>query len=199
MRHLADEGLAERSRLVGDVMTDVCLRVAGAVGTERSPLAPDGDYVVATIHRAENTDDPRRLGAVVDALAALDHPVLLLAHPRLLASADRHGIDVARGSRVVQEPQPYPELIRLVSQARGVVTDSGGLQKEAFLLRVPCTTLRTETEWTETVDLGWNVLAGDLVGLTGAVSRPAPEATDATPYGDGKAAHRVADVLLAGS
>jgi UDP-N-acetylglucosamine 2-epimerase (non-hydrolysing) len=199
MRHLASEGLAERSRLVGDVMTDVCLRVAAAVRdeapTSSAGLGDDG-YYLATVHRAENTDDPVRLKAVVAALASLDRPVLLLAHPRLVATAAHHGIDLAQGSIVVEQPQPYHELIRLALHSCGVVTDSGGLQKEAFLLRVPCTTLRYETEWTETVVLGWNVLAGDVSTLADAVHRPAPQPTDATPYGDGHAAERTADVLL---
>jgi UDP-N-acetylglucosamine 2-epimerase (non-hydrolysing) len=202
MRHLADEGLAQRSRMVGDVMTDVCLRVA-ASARRQAPTSADGlagyadGYYLATVHRAENTDDPARLRAVVAALAALDRPVLLLAHPRLVATAAHHGIDLAQGSIVVEQPQPYHELVRLAVHSAGVVTDSGGLQKEAFLLRVPCTTLRYETEWTETVDLGWNMLAGDVATLATAVHRPAPAPTDATPYGDGHAAQRVADVLLA--
>ena len=200
MRHLANEGLASRSMLVGDVMTDVCLRVAGAVQDQPAPLpagvnATDG-YYLATIHRAENTDDPTRLEAVISSLAELDHAVLLLAHPRLLASAQRHGLQLQKGAIVVGEPAPYPDLVRLVRGSRGVVTDSGGLQKEAFLLRVPCTTIRNETEWTETVDLGWNILATDLEQLSAQVARPRPAATNATPYGDGAAAQRVADLLL---
>jgi UDP-N-acetylglucosamine 2-epimerase (non-hydrolysing) len=199
MQHLATEGLAGRSRLVGDVMTDVCLRVAASVRdeppTSRTGLGEDG-YYLATVHRAENTDDPVRLKAVVSALASLDRPVLLLAHPRLVATAAHHGIDLSQGSIVVDEPQPYHEVIRLALHSSGVVTDSGGLQKEAFLLRVPCTTLRYETEWTETVDLGWNVLAGDVSTLADAVHRAAPDPTSATPYGDGHAAERTADVLL---
>ncbi|HET8615692.1 MAG TPA: UDP-N-acetylglucosamine 2-epimerase (non-hydrolyzing) [Actinomycetales bacterium] len=199
MRHLADEGLASRSRLVGDVMTDVCLRVAASVRDEPPTAVPgtgDDGYYLATVHRAENTDDPARLDAVVRGLASLDRPVLLLAHPRLVATAAHHGISLSQGSIVVEQPQPYHELIRLALHSAGVVTDSGGLQKEAFLLRVPCTTLRYETEWTETVDLGWNVLAGDVSTLADAVHRPAPQPTTATPYGDGHAAERTADVLL---
>ena len=95
---------------------------------------------------------------------------------------------------VVHAPQICVEI--LVTHARHVVTDSGGLQKEAFLLRTPCTTVRSETEWPETVELGWNLLCNDPAGLPEAVDRPAPPPTDETPYGDGHAAERVADVLL---
>ncbi|MGG5257964.1 non-hydrolyzing UDP-N-acetylglucosamine 2-epimerase [Phycicoccus avicenniae] len=199
--HLAAEGLADVSVLVGDVMTDVLLTVRDAVaGTENvlpGGVDPAQRYYVATLHRAENTDDPQRLRAIVDELAGLDAPVVLLAHPRLRARAAEQSLDLSRGAVVATDPLPYPALIRAAMDSAGVITDSGGLQKEAFLLRVPCTTVRTETEWTETVDLGWNVLAGGVSGLAEAVARPAPQATDATPYGDGHAAERVATALEA--
>jgi UDP-N-acetylglucosamine 2-epimerase (non-hydrolysing) len=199
MRHLAAEGLGARSVLVGDVMTDVCLATARAVEGAPWPGPPElagRPYTVATVHRPDNTDDPERLERVVRALAALDRPVLLLAHPRLRACAERHRVPLQRGAIHVMDGQPYPQLISLVRSAASVVTDSGGLQKEAFLLRVPCTTLRTETEWPETVDLGWNVLCPEPEDLARLDARPAPAPTDATPYGDGHAADRVADVLL---
>jgi UDP-N-acetylglucosamine 2-epimerase (non-hydrolysing) len=111
--------------------------------------------------------------------------------------ADEHGVDLASGSVVPVAPLAYPQLVRAVSASAGVVTDSGGLQKEAFLLRVPCTTLRPETEWVETVDLGWNVLVNDdLDSLAAVVARPVPASTDEQPYGDGHAAVRVVDELL---
>ncbi len=199
MRHLADEGLAGRSVLVGDVMTDVCLATARRVQDAPWPGPADlagRAYTVATVHRPDNTDDPERLERIVHALAGLDRPVLLLAHPRLRACAERHRITLARGAVRVLDGQPYEPLVALVRSAASVVTDSGGLQKEAFLLRVPCTTLRSETEWPETVDLGWNVLCPEPEDLARLDARPAPAPTDATPYGDGHAAERVADVLL---
>ena len=200
MEHLATEGLSERSVMVGDVMTDVLYRVREQLADANEPIPADlssGEYYVCTIHRPDNTDDPARLNAIVDSLAALSKPVLLLAHPRLKALADSHGIELTAGSLVLSEPLAYPQLVNAVANSAGVVTDSGGLQKEAFLLRVPCTTIRPETEWVETVQLGWNVLVNDdLSQLAGAVERPAPEATDATPYGDGHAAVRTVDALL---
>jgi len=202
MGHLADEGLAARARLVGDVMTDVCYLVRDAVAGLPAQLPagidPDRPYVVATIHRADNTDDPARLDAIAEALGSVGVPVALLAHPRLRAKAAEHGIDLARGLVHVTDPLPYPQLVRAVVGSAGVVTDSGGLQKEAFLLGVPCTTVRTETEWTETLDGGWNVLAADLVGLDELAARPRPTGERARPYGDGHAAGRVAAELLAG-
>lgn len=204
--HLAQEGLAGRTVVVGDVMTDVLLQVRDEVAASPSPVmeelgVEDGGYCLATIHRAENTDDPDRLRAVLDSLAAVDHPVVLLAHPRLVAKCAQHGIDLTdRGSLRVHPPLAYPALIASAVHARGIVTDSGGLQKEAFLLRVPCTTVRPQTEWVETVELGWNVLVEPGSALLEAVSRPRPAEPDAQaahPYGDGHAARTVAEVLSA--
>jgi UDP-N-acetylglucosamine 2-epimerase (non-hydrolysing) len=199
MDHLATEGLAARSVLVGDVMTDVCLRVRDAVAGTPPELpagvsAADG-YVVATIHRAENTDDPARLRAVLEALAALELPVLLLAHPRLVARCAEHGLSLEAGALHTRPPLTYPEMVRVVTHARGVVTDSGGLQKEAFLLGVPCTTLRTETEWVETLQDGWNLLDPDLSQVRRAAARQAPAVQRAQPYGSGDAAPRVVEEL----
>ena len=202
--HLAAEGLQARTVVVGDVMTDVLLQVRDRVARTPSPVAqrPDpaeGEYSLATIHRAENTDDAARLREILDSLAAVDHPVVLLAHPRLAAKCAEHGLDLEdRGALRIHPPLPYPDLIASALHARGIVTDSGGLQKEAFLLRVPCTTVRPQTEWVETVELGWNVLVEPGPELAAAVSRPwpsEPEEALAHPYGDGRAAERVARVL----
>jgi UDP-N-acetylglucosamine 2-epimerase (non-hydrolysing) len=198
MDHLAAEGLAARSALVGDVMTDICLRVRDAVSGNPPPLPagfPASGYIVATIHRAENTDDRDRLAAIVDALASVPAQVLLLAHPRLVARAATFGLDLATGQVTVSRPLPYPDMVSAVLHSGGVVTDSGGLQKEAFLLGVPCTTLRDETEWTETLTGGWNVLAGDLVDVAKLATRGAPDAPRGTPYGDGQAAPLVVSTL----
>lgn len=199
MDHLAAEGLAGRSVRVGDVMVDVLLTVRDELADTPAVLEqlgmPQGGFSVATVHRAENTDDPDRLAAIVRALADLDHPVVLLTHPRLRAKAQAHGIPLEGGSLTVREPLSYPDLVAAVASSRGVVTDSGGLQKEAFVLRVPCTTVRTETEWVETVQLGWNVLVEPGPAVAVAASRPAPPATDAAPYGTGHAAGAVLDAL----
>jgi UDP-N-acetylglucosamine 2-epimerase (non-hydrolysing) len=199
MEHLANEGLAERSVLVGDVMTDVCLLVRDAVAGRPAPLPegvdPASDYVVATIHRAENTDDPSRLGQVVGALAALPVPVVLTAHPRLVARCAEFGIALDTGNLTTTPPFAYPDMVAAVAAARAVVTDSGGLQKEAYLLGTPCTTLRTETEWPETIEGGWNALLPGLQGLGEVALRPVPQAERGSPYGDGRAAHLVVEVL----
>jgi UDP-N-acetylglucosamine 2-epimerase (non-hydrolysing) len=199
MEHLAREGLAERSRLVGDVMTDVLYQVRDRVLADPPPLPlglPEDGYYVATIHRPDNTDDPVRLRGVIEALEGLDRPVLLLVHPRLESLAALNGIPLDKGALRVHEPLAYPALVAAVVRSAGVVTDSGGLQKEAFLLRVPATTIRPETEWVETVELGWNVLENDPGRIASTVMRPAPEPSDARPYGDGHAADKVVTALL---
>ncbi|MCE4027326.1 UDP-N-acetylglucosamine 2-epimerase (non-hydrolyzing) [Microbacterium sp. Au-Mic1] len=201
MGHLAAEGLATRSVLVGDVMTDVLFQVRDAITRQDAvhPLAGEaepGNYYLATIHRAENTDAPERLRQIVDALAAADRPVFLLAHPRVRAKAAEHGIPLEAGALRARDPLAYPELIAAARTSAGIVTDSGGLQKEAFLLRVPGTTVRRETEWVETVELGWNVLANTAEEIAAALTRPTPAPTDAAPYGDGHAATRAVDAII---
>ncbi|WP_067781787.1 non-hydrolyzing UDP-N-acetylglucosamine 2-epimerase [Actinomyces vulturis] len=205
--HLANEGLADRTVVVGDVMTDVLMHTRDTVGHDDSPLLEelaldDHSFSLATIHRAENTDDPERLRAILHSLGEVPHPVVILAHPRLVAKCAQFNIpltDGAWGNLRVHPPLAYPDLIKASLHARSIVTDSGGLQKEAFLLRVPCTTVRPQTEWVETVQLGWNVLVEPGQALVNAVSRPTPlepADEDAHPYGDGHAAERVAHTLL---
>ena len=200
--HLTTEGLRERTRIVGDVMTDVLLHQRNQIVTDQIPSSvgskfnlADGTYTIATIHRAENTDDPTRLAAIVECLRRVDHPVVLLAHPRLVARAEAAHVALSGGSLLTHPPLGYRELVASVMRSRGVITDSGGLQKEAFLLRVPTTTVRPVTEWVETVQLGWNVLVEPGAELLAAATRPRPAPVEAAPYGYGHAAQRVIEVL----
>jgi UDP-N-acetylglucosamine 2-epimerase (non-hydrolysing) len=208
VRHLSDEGLGDRTRLVGDVMVDVCLRVRDDVlaGRHAAPalpggIDPTGPYLVATLHRAENTDDPERLAGLIGALARLPVPVALLAHPRLVARSEAQGLKLGQGAVHVGHPLPYAGMIAAVLGSTGVVTDSGGLQKEAYLLGRPCTTLRGETEWVETLTAGWNHLVPDPDEFGAAwadlATRPAPHVDRGAPYGDGRAAERVIATLEA--
>jgi UDP-N-acetylglucosamine 2-epimerase (non-hydrolysing) len=158
MRHLADENLADRSVLVGDVMVDVCFRTRDRVLAEPLPdaglpaaLDPTAPYVVATLHRPDNTDERDRLDGILDRLAALPVQVALLAHPRLVAKAAHHGMALERGAIKVGRPLAYAAMVSAVLGSNCVVTDSGGLQKEAFLLGRAGTTIRPETEWVETL------------------------------------------------
>lgn len=200
VKHLAAEGLAARTQQVGDVMTDVCLATRDAVAGQPvqvpAGVDPNEPFVLATIHRADNTDDPERLRQILEALTTVPVPVVLLAHPRLVAVARRHGLDLSAGSLVASEPLAYPQMVRAVMASCGVVTDSGGLQKEAFLLDAPCTTLRKETEWTETLDGGWNILDHDLAQLADVAVRPRPTGDKGEPYGDGKASARAIQAIF---
>lgn len=199
MRNLGHEGLAGRGVIVGDVMADVCLRVAGAVPPQLPAGVAEGEpYLLATIHRAENTDDPMRLGAIVAALQSQPVPVVLAAHPRLVDRAARAGVPLESGAVHLVPPYGYPQMIAALQAAAGVVTDSGGLQKEAYLMGTPCTTVRTETEWVELLDTGWNVLDPGIEHAADWL-RPAPAPADSAPrelYGDGRAAEKVAAALL---
>jgi UDP-N-acetylglucosamine 2-epimerase (non-hydrolysing) len=197
MRQLASEGLADRAVNVGDIKTEVTYKIRDRVADMDLPLSgplADGQACyVATIHRAENTDDPHRLGSILEALSAAPHPVALLAHPRLRERAATFGLDLDKGSLDPHEPLAYPQMITAVTRSVGVITDSGGLQKEAFLLRRPCVTVRTETEWVETVELGWNNLCTDPVDVAAALLKPPPADTEEAPYGTGD----TADLIVA--
>jgi UDP-N-acetylglucosamine 2-epimerase (non-hydrolysing) len=198
MHNLAAEGLSGRAQLVGDVMADVCLRIARE---HRMPKLPAGikigdEFLLATIHRAENTDDPDRLNAILAALQAQPIPVILTAHPRLVAKTKSLGVQMSRGAVHSVDPYRYPEMIATMGSAKAVITDSGGLQKEAYLLGVPCTTVRTETEWVETVEAGWNNLDPELAN-TARWAHPARPQDQATGlYGSGNAAELVAEALI---
>ena len=202
MANLRREAAAGHAELVGDVMVDIALAIQPRA-RERTDLvrqrglAP-GEYVLATAHRAGNVDDPARLVRLLEVLEAIPLPVVLPLHPRTAERLRAGGLlaRLERAPRVtVTEPLGYFELHALLCQARAVLTDSGGLQKEAYLARVPCITLRANTEWTETVALGWNVLVDlDAAAAVAALDRPRPG--EAPPvYGDGHAGERVADAL----
>lgn len=199
MGNLRREGVAKRARLTGDVMADVLQAVLVDLPMPPAWAASRESFLVATLHRPENTDEPARLGEILGRLAALDDPVHLLAHPRLIARANESGNGplLQAGSLVTRPPLGYATMIATLRQARGLITDSGGLQKEAFLLGVPCTTVRTETEWPETLEGGWNALAGDRLDLLGdIVGRPAPVPVERHAFGSGGAAGRVVDALI---
>jgi UDP-GlcNAc3NAcA epimerase len=195
---LAAEGVEGRAEVVGDVMADASFRLA-PIARERSRILADlgldpGSYVVVTVHREANVAQPR-LGRITDALQALDRAVVFPAHPRTRAALDASGLVLDQQVRVLA-PLGYLDFAALASSARVIVTDSGGLQKEAYWYGVPCVTLRPSTEWVDTVELGANVLADDdparIVAAVGRAHMP----EDRPPlYGDGRAAERMADAL----
>lgn len=211
VRNLANEGIAgEQVVDCGDVMHDATLaaRDIAAVRSdvlERLGLEPGG-YILATVHRAESTDDPDVLAHIIDGLVgaavAAGLKVVLPLHPRTRGSLERHDLlDRADGGIALIAPVGYLDMTRLESAAALVATDSGGVQKEAFFHRVPCVTLRSETEWVELVELGWNTLANPanadiaatIAARIGSVGR------ESSPYGDGRAGNRIAEAIAAAS
>jgi UDP-GlcNAc3NAcA epimerase len=198
---LRGEGVAGEIEVVGDVMVDVArlLGPRAAARTEvleRFGVAP-GAYLLATAHRAGNVDDPARLEALVTLLTTVPGPVVLPLHPRTAARLDAAGLRgrLEQGDVVLAPPLGYLDFTALLHHARALLTDSGGVQKEAYLAGVPCITLRATTEWGETVEAGWNVLVDlDADAAVGALERrPPPERPPL--YGDGRAGERVAAAL----
>ncbi len=195
--NLRNESIAGRVEVVGDVMIDVAERWRPRALADDATLAgyglSAGEYLLLTAHRAGNVDDPSHLAALVELIEALPGPVVFPIHPRTRARLEQarlYGRLERLDGLLLTEPLGYVEFTALLCRAQAVVTDSGGVQKEAYLAGVPCVTLRENTEWTETVEAGWNTLVGlDWAAALAALDAPRP--TERPPlYGDGHAAER---------
>jgi UDP-GlcNAc3NAcA epimerase len=195
---LVGEAVDGRIEVVGDVMADANFRLA-PIARERSTILAaldlePGAYAVATAHREANVR-PERLQRILDGLSRIDVPVILPAHPRTAAVVRSGGL--APGRVRMTQPLGYLDFAALASQARVILTDSGGLQKEAYWYGVPCVTMRPSTEWKDTVEVGANVLVDDdpeAIALAAAEAHMPEERPQL--YGDGRAADRIADVLV---
>jgi UDP-GlcNAc3NAcA epimerase len=202
VENLRREAVTGAIELVGDVMVDVALAVQPRARKRLDLVRARGvqphGYVLATAHRAGNVDDPDRLARLVALLSAVPETVLMPLHPRTAARLEATGLREQledSGTVRLTPPLGYVELTALLCNARAVLTDSGGLQKEAYLAGVPCVTLRPSTEWVETVEHGWNTLVDlDPEAAIAALRRPAPSERPAL-YGDGQAGARVRDAL----
>jgi UDP-N-acetylglucosamine 2-epimerase len=199
-KHLSNEGIKYGVELVGDVMYDLLLYLQPRLPAQVRELLPKLDiaphaYFLVTIHRPANTDDPVAMRNIAQALNKLEMPVVFPIHPRTRKCLERYDITWEKHIRFI-EPVGYIAMLALEQAANRVLTDSGGIQKEAFLLGVPCVTLREETEWIETVESGWNVLAGSRwQAIIEAVQLPMPEPPQHNPYGTGDAARLIVQSL----
>jgi len=202
VRNLAQEGITRGVHVVGDVMADT-LYFAASRAEERSDILNrlkllPGSYLLETIHRAENTDDPERLESILQAFVAVNETLIFPLHPRTRKRIDELGLhSVLQNSQVrLINPVGYLDMVCLEQSARLILTDSGGIQKEAYWLKVPCITLRDETEWVETVDAGWNYLAGtEMEQIVQAVNKFRPPANQPVLYGEGCAAQKMVAYL----
>ena len=196
--NLAAEGIHSHVHMVGDVMIDALawmLERTHVPGARARLGLTSGGYLLVTVHRAENTDNTARLHRILAALNALDEPLVFPAHPRTRKMIEAVGWVPAPHVHLI-EPVGYRDMIELQRDARMILTDSGGMQKEAYFLRVPCVILRDETEWAEIVDAGWAVLAGaDDHRIRSAVQSWQPRSEHASLHGDGHAARRCVEHL----
>jgi UDP-GlcNAc3NAcA epimerase len=196
-KNLNKEGITRGVEFVGDVMYDLLLQVRPALAQRTEKLlrtfhlAPQS-YALVTVHRAVNADSQEAMSGIAMGLNKLDMPVIFPVHPRTRARLEHYGITWEKHVHLI-EPLGYPDMMALGRTAYRILTDSGGLQKEAFFLGVPCITLREETEWVETVESGWNTLVGTRwQDIVNAVNRPDLEPPLHNPFGEGDAAIRIA-------
>jgi UDP-N-acetylglucosamine 2-epimerase len=197
--NLRAEGITRGVHTTGDVMADTLLRFLPRAQESSGAPARLGleaaSYVLVTLHRPGNVDDLRRLASLLEVLARLEDRVVFPVHPRTRVSLSELGYSPAPNIGLV-DPVGYLDMLALEANARRIVTDSGGVQKEAYILGVPCVTCREETEWTETLETGWNVLAGsEPEGVLEAVLRPPPAGERPQLFGDGHAAERIVELL----
>jgi len=198
--NLKKEGIAKGVHLTGDVMADIlkdCISIAlkSSKILEELALSPK-EYYLATVHRAENTDDPKRLKSIIDALCDIEN-VVFACHPRTERLLRERGLlDILKEKVKVIKPVGYLDMLLLENNARKILTDSGGVQKEAYMLKVPCITMRDETEWVETVDDGWNVLAGaDRKTIVKAALEFDPASEQREMFGKGDASVRIVKAM----
>jgi len=208
VRNLAAEGITEGVHEVGDVMYDCALFYREKSRAIESDLLSGlgighKSYYLATIHRAENTNDIQRLSGILkglDEISSGEHPTVLPLHPRTKKTIAELGLTVSENIRIL-EPVSYLQMIALEANAKAVLTDSGGVQKEAYMFSVACITFRNETEWVETVEAGWNVLVdADRERITAAVAQidSARRSEWKSFYGDGRAAERICEIISSG-
>jgi UDP-N-acetylglucosamine 2-epimerase len=188
--NLLNEGVQGRVEVTGDPLCDTLERWRPQV------VPAEGEFLLATVHRTYNPAAPERLQAVLDCLARSPWRVVFPVHPRTRAALANWGLEVPANVDLV-EPVPYTRMLELERGAQAIATDSGGVQREAYLWGVPCITLREETEWVDTVTAGWNTLVGvDPRAFAAALAGPRP-AQRPEIFGDGRAAHRIADLVVA--
>ena len=192
--NLEKEGITEGVHLVGDVMFDA-VEHYGQQETDilqRLGIEP-GEYYFLTVHRPSNTDDKTNLENIITALESEN--IIFPAHPRTVAAIEKHGIQLSESIRKIK-PIHYLDSLTLIKNAKKVITDSGGIQKEAYFLGVPCITLREETEWVETVEDGWNILTGaDPEKIEHSLENFKPTGERSSSYGDGKASEKIVSIL----
>lgn len=199
VNNLKNEGMEKGLYNVGDVMYDAVLHFKN-LAKEKSSIINKlsliaNQYILTTIHRAENTNDINRLKNIIESLNECDKTVVLPLHPRTKKYMDGYGFKFNKNIKVI-EPIGYLDMISLEMHAEKIVTDSGGVQKEAFFMRKPCITMRDETEWVETVENGWNVIVGtNKDKILGSIVNFVPERPQEEIFGDGKAANKILEII----
>ncbi len=203
VEHLREEGITAGVHLTGDVMYDAALHFAELADRKESVLAQlalePKTYLLATCHRPQNTDDEKTLTSIVEAFIESAEKIVFPVHPRTRNFLKKFGllekISLTKNILLV-EPVGYLQMIQLEKNAKKILTDSGGVQKEAYFYKVPCITMRPETEWVETVQDGWNILTGsDKHNILRAIADFSPTHDQKNHYGDGKASEKIAQIL----
>jgi len=193
VKNLYDEGIRNGVYLTGDVMLDLFLKYS------RQFYSRSEDFLLVTIHRAENTDDPRRLKNILEALTACNEKIIFPIHPRTKNRIEKYGFEwlyKANNIKIIK-PLGYVDFLKLMAKSKKVITDSGGVQKEAYFMAKPCITLREVTEWIETVNSGWNILVGvDKERIINAIRTFDPKGKpDLNLFGGGKATEKIVNII----
>ncbi len=195
IENLKNQGITDKVYQVGDVMYDAILHFKDLAEKKSNFSKITGDYILTTIHRAENTDDIKRLKNIIEALNECDKKVILPIHPRTRKYISDYGLNFSENVKVI-EPVGYLDMICLEMHAEKIVTDSGGVQKEAFFMKKPCITMRDETEWIETVNNGWNKIVGtDKNRIIDAIVNFLPNQEQENIFGEGRAAMQILNII----